>query len=299
MTAGYLYLLVAVLAWSSYPVLAKIAYGLGMTPLTLGLLRFGCALPILLLACTGFLRTRPCVLRRDRPLWRSVLAQGAASAGAAVTSLYAVESMPASLATILLYLSPTFTCVLAAVFFGERITRARLVALGVTLAGLAGVMGPAGAVAASPAGVVLAVASAFLSAVYFLLGQKNSARVHPLVLATVMGAVSLVLFAAMRLVVPAGELPVTAAGGAVLLLVLAIALLPTTLGPVMDLLGIRVVGAARAAIFVTLEPPLALLLARFWLGERLLPVQLVGAALVVAGVLILGLEDYQGLRLRP
>ncbi|MDI6824141.1 MAG: hypothetical protein QME93_06805 [Bacillota bacterium] len=50
MLAGYLYLLVAVSAWSSYPVLARIAYGLGMTPLTLGFLRFGFALPVLLLA---------------------------------------------------------------------------------------------------------------------------------------------------------------------------------------------------------------------------------------------------------
>ncbi|MBC7338960.1 MAG: DMT family transporter [Firmicutes bacterium] len=298
MLAGYLYLLVAVFAWSSYPVLAKIAYGLGMTPLTLGFLRFGFALPVLLLACAGLHRVRPCSLRWDRPLWRRVLAQGVASAGAALTSLYAVELMPASLATILLYLSPTFTCLLAAAFFREKITRGRLAALVVTLAGLAAVVGPAGPVAAPPGAVVLAVASAFLSAVYFLLGQQNSGRVHPLVLAAVMGVVSVILFAAVRLALPGTEVPVAAVRGTVLLLAVAIALLPTTLGPVMDLLGIRVVGAARAAIFITLEPPLALLLARLLLGERLLPVQVLGAALVLAGVLILGLEDYYRLRLR-
>ncbi|MEW6399953.1 MAG: DMT family transporter [Bacillota bacterium] len=140
--------------------------------------------------------------------------------------------------------------------------------------------------------------SALLSAVYFLFGQKNSAHVHPVVLTTVMVAVSLVLFSVARLLLGAAEAPVTGVRGAGLLLAAAIALFPTTVGPVMDLLGIRVVGAARAAIFITLEPPLALVLARLLLGERLLPAQVLGATLVVAGVLILGLEDCYRFRLR-
>lgn len=116
MLAGYLYLLVAVFAWSSYPVRTKIAYGVGLTPLALGFLRFGLALPVLLLACVGLYRRSLRALLRDRSLGWSVPAQGMAFAGAALTSFYAVEMMPASLATILLYLSPALTSLLAAAF---------------------------------------------------------------------------------------------------------------------------------------------------------------------------------------
>lgn len=291
MVSGYLYLLAAVLAWSSYPVLAKVAYGLGMTPLTLGLLRFGLALPVLVLVLAVVRRAGP-VAGRGGAGW-TVLAQGAASAGAALTSLYAVRLLPASLATVLLYLCPAFTCLLAVLVFRERLTGSRLAALLITLAGVAAVVGPRGPAAVPAGGAAVAVFSALLSSAYFLLGQHNSRTTHPVAQAVVMAAVSLVLFAAARLALPAGEVAPGEAGRHALLVTGAIALLPTTLGPVMDLLGIRAVGAARAAIFITLEPAVALLLARWLLAERLTPAQALGAVLVVAGVLVLALGDYR------
>lgn len=292
--AGYCYVLGAVLAWSSLPVMARLAYQLGMTPLWLGFLRFGLALLVLGPACLLGGRTWLVLLAHDRSLLAGVAGQGLAFAAAALTALYALEMMAASLATILLYLAPAFTCLLAVVFLKERMTAGRLAALLVTLAGVAAVVGPRGPGGAPVSGVVLAVLSALLSATYFLLGQNNTERVHPLALATIMVALSAATFALACLLWARRVIPLTASS---LALTAAVAFFPTVLGSVLDLLGIRSVGAARTAIITTLEPPIALILARAILGDRLLPLQVAGAVLVTGGVLILGIEDY--LRGRP
>lgn len=298
MLAGYLYVMGAVLAWSALPVMAGLAYRLGLTPISLGLLRFGLALLVLAPAClvyggTGLLRrnggTGP-VNHGNRPPVAAIAGQSLAFAAAALTALHALDTMAASLATILLYLAPAFTCLLAAAFFREKMTAGRLAALLVTLAGVAAVVGPRSPAGVPASGVALAVASAALSATYFLLGQKNTEYVHPLALATIMVAVAAAAFGAASLLwAPRAAFPLT---GPALALAAAVALFPTVLGCVLDLLGIRSIGASRTAILTTLEPPIALILARLVLGDRLLPLQVAGAALVTGGVLILGIEDY-------
>lgn len=295
MLAGYLYLIGAVLAWSSLPVMTRLAYDLGFTPMWLGFLRFGLALMVLLPACLIRGRTSLVNLTRDRALLVSVIGQGLVFTAAAVTAFYALDMMAASLATILLYLAPALTCVLAAVFLKEKMTRGRLVALVVTLAGVAAVLGPRGPARMPLAGAGLAILSALLSATHFLLGQKNTAVVHPLVLATVTVGVSATAFSAAHRLWARCVTPMSTP---MLLVALGVAVLPTVLGTVLDLLGIRAIGAARASIVTTLEPPIALGLARVVLGDRLLPLQALGAVLVTAGVLVLGLEDYFGRRTR-
>lgn len=53
--------------------------------------------------------------------------------------------------------------------------------------------------------------------------------------------------------------------------------------------GIARIGAARAAIVSSIGPPATLAMAWFFLGERLGPVQVAGAAAIVCGILILEL----------
>ena len=292
MFQGYAFLLCAVMCWSSLPVLTKLAYSCGFTPLSLALFRFAGAFVLLLPASVLWLRLYPAQLRafRSRPgLLARVVLQAGAFATAAYSSFYALEVLQASLATILIYLSPTFTSLLAVILFKEKMTRGRLFSLILTLAGLTAVLGWQSGGLSSPAGIALAVLSALLSSAYFLLGQKNTAHVHPLLLTTTMAGVStlmsLVTWNAWggeaRSLTPA----MMAVGG-------AIAVLPTTLGPILDLLGIRRLGASRGAILTTLEPPIALVLAAILLNDVLRPLQILGAVLVMAGVFVLGAEDY-------
>jgi drug/metabolite transporter (DMT)-like permease len=68
-----------------------------------------------------------------------------------------------------------------------------------------------------------------------------------------------------------------------------IATVSTVLGGFLLTVGIQKVGAARASIIGTVEPILTLIFARIFLGEEMLPVQLIGGAFIVASVLVLQL----------
>jgi drug/metabolite transporter (DMT)-like permease len=68
-------------------------------------------------------------------------------------------------------------------------------------------------------------------------------------------------------------------------LLLAIVLIPTFAAVVLYLEGIRGLGPSQAAVVSTFEPLFTIALAAAVLGERLVTLQLVGAALVLGGVL--------------
>lgn len=71
-----------------------------------------------------------------------------------------------------------------------------------------------------------------------------------------------------------------------MLLVAAIALLATVLPIATFLAGVRRLGPSRATILGTVEPPLTIGLSALVFGERLTPVQLLGAVLVLVAVVI-------------
>ncbi|HSK48143.1 MAG TPA: DMT family transporter, partial [Coriobacteriia bacterium] len=68
-------------------------------------------------------------------------------------------------------------------------------------------------------------------------------------------------------------------------LLFLIVLIPTFIAVVLYLEGIRALGPSQAAVISTLEPLFTIMLAAIVLGERLAPLQLLGAGLVLVGVL--------------
>ena len=70
------------------------------------------------------------------------------------------------------------------------------------------------------------------------------------------------------------------------LLLGAIVLVPTFAAVLLYLEGIRGMGPSQAAVVSTVEPVFTIALAALVLGERLTPLQLVGVALVLSGVVV-------------
>lgn len=62
------------------------------------------------------------------------------------------------------------------------------------------------------------------------------------------------------------------------------AILATVAAPIMWNMGIKAIGASRAAVFGNLMPVVALLLSALMLGEAVGPVHLAGVTLVLVGV---------------
>ena len=128
-------------------------------------------------------------------------------------------------------------------------------------------------------------ASALIYSSYILLGGRYATGSHPISSACVVFLAASVTNGLIVLAKGDGlHWPHNSAGW---LALLAIALICTVLAIVGFLVGLRWVGATRASMMSTFEPVVTVLLAAVWLGESVSMSQLLGGALILAGVLVL------------
>jgi drug/metabolite transporter (DMT)-like permease len=269
--------LTAGIAFAIQPVLGQLALDRGAAIAPLLGWRYAIAAAILALLARRRLATLP---------WR--VAVGAFALGVVLytadSALFysALGRTSAPFATLLHYAYLLGVVGAAALLGRERLGLRRAVALGVVLAGVALVGGGAGS--PDPLGIVLALASASAYAAYILLSDRMLRGVDPVAFATLLvagAATAFLAFGASR-----GELGTIGGGmGAVAILVGAV--VGTVLAVTAFLGGMRLVGPGTASFLVTIEAPAGLALAALALGERLAPVQLAGAALVVGAIVLL------------
>lgn len=210
-----------------------------------------------------------------------------------------LEEVPASLASLLVFVYPAIVAVLS-LRVGRRLEGRRAwTALGLALLGSALTIGGIEADAFPPIGALLLVAiSPVIYAVWIVLqawltgersgrvgqeaGDDGSAAGAVAALVNSGAAVSywIVALATARAVAP-GSIPSAAWPG-----IVGIGFLSTFVAIVGFVAGSRLIGAAQASLISTVEPVWTVTLAALLLGETLTPVQLVGGALILLGVVI-------------
>ena len=219
-------------------------------------------------------------LRRARPDLPAFAAFGLVGIGVFYGAYQlAVRSGGAAVASVLLYTAPAWVALLARVVLGERLGGRKLVAVGLTLAGVALVAtAGGGAVRLGVAAVAWGLLSGFTYALYYLFGRRYFA-VHatPTVFAVALpvGALGLLPF-----------VPFADKSGAAWAAILFIAVVPTYGAYLLYAAGLRRVDATRAATLATLEPVVAAVAAYAVFGERLAPLAYVVSAVVLVGVVI-------------
>jgi drug/metabolite transporter (DMT)-like permease len=189
---------------------------------------------------------------------------------------------------LLLYLYPMFVTVLAAVFLHERLTPAALVALVLCSVGAGLTVGGAGLSGGSALGVLLGVSSAVIYSIYITVGARVTRGVDPLACTTVICTAAAVVYAGMAVAGVPAQFPGTVAGWAASL---AIAGLSTVVAILAFFAGLQKLGAAQASMLSTLEPVVTVVLAALLLGESIGTTQMIGGALILAGVLWLTRAD--------
>ncbi|MBI5232108.1 MAG: DMT family transporter, partial [Coriobacteriales bacterium] len=213
---------------------------------------------------------------------------------ASICFAFALKVTDASVVAVLLYTFPAMVTVAGWVFEGQPVRRGQVIAVMMTFGGIVLVIDPFGpGVTVSPAGVALGLGAAVGYSAFSLLSARWLPGRPRLVLMswTFAFAALLAAAAALGLAFAQGESVIGALSPAgwsstVWALLIAIVLMPTFGAVVLYLEGIRGLGAAQAALVSMLEPLFTIVLAWFILGERLAPVQLAGAALVLAGVVV-------------
>ncbi|MHB1342496.1 MAG: DMT family transporter [Coriobacteriia bacterium] len=263
-------------------VLTGLAYREGAQPLPLLAWRF--ALVALLMAAYQLMRDPKVLFAGVRDLGRYAALSLTGYGAASVCFFFALKEASASVVAVLLYTYPAMVAVLSALFLRERFTRNRVVAILLTFAGCALVVGLFAEVpAASLAGVLLGLGAALGYSVFNLLSYRWLPGRSRLVLQTYTFGLSAIAISILT-VVTGGSL--SPAGWSVALweYLALIVIVPTFIAVTLYLNGIRSLGAAQAAIVSTTEPLFTIAIAWVVLGERLTGMQFLGALLVVAGV---------------
>lgn len=214
----------------------------------------------------------------------ALMSLGILYAGAALAAFIGLQYIPASIFGIIFYTYPAFVALIA-LFLGQRLALAAWGALGITLLGVILTVPDLNFAGENTGlGVGVAILNALFVAVYFTLVSRMMKKVSSVMRgsAYVITGTLLVLLLAIPFFgfrIPENQ--------TTWLLLLGLATLSTAMPIAVVNLGIHKIGAAQASIISTFEPVLTMVLALFLLDERILPIQWLGAALIIAGVIFL------------
>jgi drug/metabolite transporter (DMT)-like permease len=275
-------------AFGAMAVLGKLAYDNGATVGTLLAVRFALAAvlfwALVLAGGGGAVAELRALVRRDVAIALGLGAVGyAAQAGCFFAAL---ERIDASLLSLMLYTFPAMVAVAAIVLGRERADATRFAALALASVGLVLVLATARPGALDPIGAALALGAAMIYTTYILVSQGIAGRIDPTLLSALVctgAAVTLTGGSFMLGDLRPGEVNLAGWGWLV-----GIAVVSTVAAVSLFFAGLKRVGPTTASILSTVEPVVTVVLAFLVFGELLGSLQLLGGALVVVAVIVLG-----------
>jgi drug/metabolite transporter (DMT)-like permease len=234
-------------------------------------------------------------LRGDlRPVlraWRRVLGMALVGvAGAQGMYFAAIERIPVGTAILIEFMAPLLLVAVAWALTGRRPAVPVLLGSVAAAGGLALVVSPSGGGALDPVGVLLAIGAMVGCAGYFAIAAQGADGLPPVALAA---AGLLVAAAVLGLVGLTGILPFTGSVADVSVLgrvvpwwvpMLVVGVVATALAYGAGITGSAMLGSRLASFVGLLEVAAAGAWAWLLLGEELTALQLVGGALIVAGI---------------
>jgi drug/metabolite transporter (DMT)-like permease len=295
---GVLLVLVSACAFGSGALFAKPAYAAGIDWLTLLAWRFAIGAALAWLWVIGSAERRAGLRRMTRPQMLAPLALGALYTLNSGTYYAALETVPASLAALIVYIYPVIVAVITLrvgrPLEGRRPWLALAVAtLGVILA--VGGIDPADAPPLS--GILLVLASPIIYAGWIVLSTRlaGERREHAAdeadggaatavagaLMMTATGTIFWMLGSASGRPLAPAAIPDAAWPG-----IVGVAVISTFVAIQTFYAGAKRVGAAQAALISTIEPAYTIVLAAILLGESLTGVQLLGAVLILGAVIL-------------
>jgi drug/metabolite transporter (DMT)-like permease len=296
-----LLIVVSAFGFASGTVLSKPIYATGLTWVQLLAWRFSIGTVLI----WGWLLLSPARRASLRRLGRRqalvAVGLGIWYTGNAGTYYAGLETVPASLAGVLVYLYPAIVAVLSVRYASRLEGRRPWIALAIALAGVVLALGGIDlSSAGSLGGIALILASPVIYAGWIVLsarlaGERTDRLAHETTgdghvddaaaASALMISATAAVFIVLAIVTGRPLAPPDIPGAAWPYLG-AIGFLGTFLAIQTFYAGSRRIGAAQAALVSTVEPLIIVSLAYLFLHETLSPIQLLGGALIIVGVLV-------------
>ena len=280
--------LLASVGFSARGIIIKLAYPYGVDAVTLLALRMIFSLPFFILMAL-FSQRGAAPLSRSQ--WHMVIVLGFIGYYlSSFLSFLALLYIAAALERLLLYLTPTIVIVISALLMKQPIRRHHVAALALTYGGIVLVLGDQLIVATDSIAVLTGSTLAFVSALTYAVYMVASGSIIPTIgaarftaYASGTACVFVILQFLMVRDLQALDLPLPVYGYGV-----CMAIFCTVLPLWMMAEGVRRIGASQASLMSSIGPVATIVLAAILLGEPVTIVQTCGAALVLAGVWLVG-----------
>ncbi|HEX7744504.1 MAG TPA: EamA family transporter [Micromonosporaceae bacterium] len=257
--------------------------------------RVGIAALVLAVPAAVSLRNRWQVLRHNAG---AIALFGLLAVAAAQACFFnAVRYLPIGVALLLEYLGIILVVGWMWLVHGQRPRRLTIAGSAAAMLGLVLVLDLTGAARLNPVGVLWGLGAGIGLAGYFVLSARSDAGLPPVVLASggmAVGAAILIVLGLMQ------ALPLRATFGAVtfaghrtswLVPILGLSLVAAVVSYVTGIGAARILGARLSSFIGLTEVMFAVLIAWLVLGELPTAVQLLGGALIVAGVALVRLDE--------
>ena len=282
MFAGTVFAVLSGIAYGMLGIFGKWAYALNLDLGQVLLCRFGFGATFLLLF---LLATHPGALRMDL---RGLGLIAATSLFIFCAQSYcffgAVQRIPVSTAVLILYAYPATVTLASALIYKTPLTRRILGGLALVLGGCCLVCYDAFARDLDPTGLALAAGAMLFLSCYLLISQTITKGRRPLGVTFYM-----LVFTGLGFVVLEGPGRVTSIPVEALPVAVGLGLIPTALSISLLFLAIERIGSARASIGSSVEPVAAMAASAVFLSEAVAWPQLLGAGLVLTGIVICNL----------
>ena len=291
---GAAFVLIAAIGFSAKAIFIKLAYanaavtGIAVAPITLLFMRMVISLPFFLGIAYWSSRGAAPLTRRD---WGALVVVGLMGYyGASLFDFWGLQYISAALERLILFLNPTIVVLLSALFLGYRIVRRDVAALALSYAGIALVFVHDLVTTENSVlfGSMLVLISALLYAGYLVgAGQmvKRIGAVRFGAYASVVSTIAILIHFAIAHDGTALRQPAQ-----IWTLATWMATVSTVLPVLMMAEGMRRIGSSNAAMMSSIGPAATIFLGYLFLNEPVTWLQMGGAGLVMAGVLMIGLK---------
>jgi drug/metabolite transporter (DMT)-like permease len=289
-TWGLIFALAGTLAFSFRPILIKLSYAAHpVTPATLLFLRMTLSLPFFLAVGWWLRHQQPRLTPRD---WAGIAGLGFLGYYAAsFLDFLGLQYVGAGVGRLIMFLYPTLVLLLSFMFLRTRPGARQILALVLSYAGIALVVSQqvSGENRSFVLGALLIFGGALAYAVYLVAGSQVVKRVGSMRFTAYSMAVSTVP-AVLQFLILEDPRAALALPAAVWVYVLLLATFITVLPVFLQAEALRRIGANEFALIGAAGPVSAAILSAMALDEPFTGVQALGAALVIAGVLLISLK---------
>ncbi len=281
---GYILICLASIIWGTLGIFGKLAFQFGIRPETLIALRLSISSLTIFIPVNLFKRELFKIQKKD--LFKFLVLGIFATALQRITYFYAIDLTTAATAAILVYTYPLFVMIYSSLFLKEKITPSIVLAAILTFSGTLLVVKAYGIswLSTSFSGVILGVFSSILFAAYFLIikNLRNHYTNWTLILyADGIGALTLtpIIFTSLSEIFNYTQ--------QLWLLILALAWFPSLLAYLIYSYALKHVEASKGSMLSVIEPLSTAIFAATILNETFEPLQILGVALALTGVVLL------------